>query len=104
MKKIFVTGTDTDIGKTIVSAGLCMTLPAHYWKPVQAGTKPQTDSDVLAQFIAKKCIYPSAYVLQKAASPNQSARQENICLKKRRAYFSSVFSKKITHPLQTFSN
>lgn len=37
MKKIFVTGTDTDVGKTIVSAGLCLTWPAHYWKPIQAG-------------------------------------------------------------------
>ncbi len=37
MKKIFITGTDTDVGKTIVAAGLCMTWPAHYWKPIQAG-------------------------------------------------------------------
>jgi len=37
MKKVFVTGTDTDVGKTIVSAGLCLTWPAHYWKPIQSG-------------------------------------------------------------------
>ncbi|MDE0118511.1 MAG: dethiobiotin synthase [Bdellovibrionales bacterium] len=37
MKKVFITGTDTDVGKTIVSAGLCMAWPAHYWKPIQAG-------------------------------------------------------------------
>ena len=36
-KKIFITGTDTNVGKTVVSAGLCMIWPACYWKPVQAG-------------------------------------------------------------------
>jgi len=41
MKKVFVTGTDTDVGKTIVSAGLCLTWPAHYWKPIQSGYGPQ---------------------------------------------------------------
>ena len=40
MKKIFITGTDTDVGKTIVAAGLCMNWPAHYWKPIQAGYQP----------------------------------------------------------------
>ena len=37
MKKIFVTGIGTDVGKTVVSAILAEALEADYWKPVQAG-------------------------------------------------------------------
>jgi len=82
LKSIFVTGTDTDVGKTIVSAGLCLSWPAHYWKPVQAGTEPHTDNEVMAQFISKKDIYPSTYVLKKACSPNQAARAEGVSIQK----------------------
>ena len=32
-----VCGTDTDVGKTLVSALLVQGLGAHYWKPVQSG-------------------------------------------------------------------
>ncbi|MEZ0282505.1 ATP-dependent dethiobiotin synthetase BioD, partial [Methyloceanibacter sp.] len=43
MEGFFVTGTDTDVGKTVVAAWLLAQLDgAHldacYWKPVQAGT------------------------------------------------------------------
>ena len=82
MKSIFVTGTDTDVGKTIVSAGLCLSGPAHYWKPIQAGADPCTDNEVMAQFILKENIYPSTYCLKKACSPNQAARIENISIQK----------------------
>ena len=86
--KIFVTGTDTDIGKTIVSAGLCLVWPSHYWKPIQSGTYPTTDKDIVAQFLPKSHIYPSAYVLKKPASPNQAARVENKKLIKTKMLFS----------------
>ena len=37
MSAIVVTGTDTEIGKTVFSAGLTAALNATYWKPVQSG-------------------------------------------------------------------
>lgn len=61
----FVTGTDTDVGKTLVSAWLLTHLDASYWKPVQAGTEPETDSSTvrrLAEMPADR-ILPEAYVL-----------------------------------------
>ena len=82
MKKVFITGTDTDVGKTIVSAGLCLSWPAHYWKPIQAGAEPCTDNEVMARFIPKERIFPSAYVLRKACSPNQAARAEGCRVQK----------------------
>ena len=79
-KKIFVTGTGTDVGKTVVSAGLCMAWPAHYWKPIQAGLSP-SDPNTLSQFIPKKNIHPSAYTLKHALSPNQAAKKKTFVLK-----------------------
>ena len=42
MEGIFITGTDTGVGKTTISAGLLKMLygakPVHYWKPIQTGT------------------------------------------------------------------
>ena len=82
MKKIFITGTDTDVGKTIVSTGLCLTWPAHYWKPIQSGSDPCTDSETLSRFIPKEHIHPSSYELKAPLSPNQASRQENIVIQK----------------------
>ena len=41
---IIVTGTDTDIGKTVFAAGLTAALGARYWKPVQAGLADGSDA------------------------------------------------------------
>ena len=35
--RLVVCGTDTDVGKTVVSALLVQGLNATYWKPVQSG-------------------------------------------------------------------
>ena len=32
-----ITGTDTDIGKTVFAAALTAALGGYYWKPVKAG-------------------------------------------------------------------
>ena len=37
IKRYFVTGIGTGIGKTIVSAILVEKLTADYWKPIQSG-------------------------------------------------------------------
>lgn len=37
MQPIFITGTDTDVGKTFISALLVKRWGADYWKPVQTG-------------------------------------------------------------------
>ena len=81
MKKIFITGTDTDVGKTIVSAGFCMSWPAHYWKPIQAGY-PGTDNEVMSRFIPEQNIHPSSYTLKNPLSPNQAAKIEGINIQK----------------------
>src|ERR1700741_2367105 len=39
----FITGTDTGVGKTTLSALLCAALDAVYWKPIQTGTLGGSD-------------------------------------------------------------
>ena len=75
--RFVVTGTDTNIGKTIYCAGLCGLFGAHYWKPVQAGLEGPTDSEVVAE-LAGVPVVPEAYRLKQPASPHQAAAQENI--------------------------
>lgn len=40
-----ITGTGTDIGKTVFAAGLTGLLGATYWKPVQTGVTPDPAAD-----------------------------------------------------------
>ena len=80
MKPIFITGTGTDVGKTLVAAIITEALQADYWKPVQAGFSDGTDSLRIEQLISndKTIIHPELYKLKMAASPHLAAAAENI--------------------------
>jgi malonyl-CoA O-methyltransferase len=80
MRGVFVTGTDTDVGKTVVSAWLVRALDADYWKPVQAGLDGETDSDVVLRLagLAPARIHASAYRLEAPLSPHEAARREGV--------------------------
>lgn len=77
--RFVVSGTDTNIGKTVFCAGLCGFLGLKYWKPVQAGLEPPTDSDVVAEFSGVE-TWPEKYRLKLPASPHQSAAEESIAI------------------------
>lgn len=80
MRKYFVTGIDTDSGKTVASAVLVEKLKADYWKPVQAGHP--TDSDTIRSLVnADRIIHPEGIVLKAPMSPHAAAKLENINLK-----------------------
>lgn len=74
---VVVTGTDTDIGKTVFSAGLTAALQASYWKPVQSGLEGPTDSDTVAR-LSGRPVLPEAYRLRLPASPHLSAAREGV--------------------------
>lgn len=77
-----VTGTDTDIGKTVFCAGLVQWLGAYYWKPVQAGLDDGTDSQRVAAMsgVAERYILPEAWRLKLPASPHHSADAEGVTI------------------------
>ena len=58
-KQFFVAGTDTGIGKSLVSAMLMSSLDATYWKPIQSGLDEETDSEFVqvGLFLNKKNHY-----------------------------------------------
>ena len=73
-RAIFVVGTDTDVGKTVVSAILVRAASlqgrAQYWKPVQTG--PASDTHVVSELAHADCAAP-LYAFALAASPHESA-------------------------------
>lgn len=77
--QLVVTGTDTDVGKTVFAAALCGATRTPYWKPVQAGTEPETDSQVVARLAGVETL-PEAHVLKLAASPHQAAAEEGVTI------------------------
>ena len=82
MRKIFITGIGTGIGKTIVSAVITEALQADYWKPIQAGLVDGTDSETVKNLIrnSKTKIHPEAFRLAMPASPHTAAAAENISI------------------------
>jgi dethiobiotin synthetase len=78
--RIVVAGTDTDVGKTVFSAGLTQALEGYYWKPVQAGLAGETDPDVVGRLtdLADSHILPEVYRLNTPASPHFSAEIDGI--------------------------
>ena len=74
---LVVSGTDTDVGKTVFAAGLCAFLGHRYWKPVQAGEPG--DRETAAELSGQETL-PEAYRLKLPASPHLAAREEGIVL------------------------
>jgi dethiobiotin synthetase len=72
----FVTGIDTDSGKTLVSAILCEALGYDYWKPIQAGLPK--DSDAVKNLVPTATIHPEVYSLNTPASPHAAAEIDGV--------------------------
>jgi dethiobiotin synthetase/malonyl-CoA O-methyltransferase len=77
---IFVTGTDTGVGKTIVSAWICRQSGASYWKPIQTGSGSDSDRKTVKQLSEKTSIIGEVYKLRAPLSPYDAANREKISL------------------------
>jgi len=76
VRGVFVTGTDTGVGKTLVAAWLALNWRADYWKPIQTGAAEDSDSDTVARLAPLAVIHPPAILLQAPLSPHEAARRE----------------------------
>ena len=79
-ERLLITGTDTGVGKTVVSALLCATLDAFYWKPIQTGAREGTDRATvmrLAQLPRSRTI-PESYLFAPPVSPHLAARRVGV--------------------------
>lgn len=90
---LFVTGTDTGVGKTFITAGIAATLIAEgatvgVYKPAQSGSTRGKDKKFIAddiEFVKK--IAPNArvkcsYILETAAAPSVAADIEDVVIAK----------------------
>jgi len=77
--RVFITGTDTDVGKTVACAWVMVHTTASYWKPVQAGLD-QTDEDTIRALTGadEKRFIKTAYALPEPLSPHEAARRAGV--------------------------
>ena len=80
--RVVICGTDTDVGKTIVSALFVQGLKASYWKPVQSGTEGGGDRQRVIDLLGlpKERWQQEAYAFQAPVSPHWAAEQEGRCI------------------------
>ena len=82
MRTIVVTGTDTDVGKTVFAAALAGALGAHYWKPIQAGLDDGSDRERVARLsgLPGDKLLPEAYRLTTPCSPHRAAEIDSVVI------------------------
>ena len=82
MSGFIVTGTDTDIGKTVFAAALARALGAHYWKPVQAGLDDGSDRERVARLsnLPAEKLLPESYRLKTPCSPHRAAEIDGVTI------------------------
>ena len=78
--RLFITGTDTNVGKTVVAAMLTLGLDAVYWKPIQSGIEPITDTEYVRRVteLDDTHFLPERYCLTQPLSPHASAAIDGV--------------------------
>ena len=80
---VFVTGTDTGVGKTLVSACLVRAWGAAYWKPLQTGIADEPgDTPTVTELagLSADRRHPPAYALQAPLAPLPAAELEGVSI------------------------
>lgn len=85
---LFVVGTDTGVGKSVVSALLLRAARdlgrAAYWKPVQTGSESDSEAvRALSEASAHECL-PNAWHFPLAASPHEAAADAGQAIEPKR--------------------
>lgn len=90
MLNVFVTGTDTNIGKTFITAGLAATLQSlnyttSVYKPIQTGAAVKSGFAQSPDLVFIKTIDPyiktySSYLLKESAVPVIAAEREGVVI------------------------
>lgn len=77
---LFVTGTDTNVGKTVLSALLVAALDGTYWKPIQTGSSEGTDRQSVMRMaeLAEERTLPESYCFEPPVSPHLAAKKGGV--------------------------
>lgn len=78
--RFFITGTDTNVGKTTLAALLCAALDAIYWKPIQTGVREGTDRATVIRLaeLPRNRTLPEAYRFSPPVSPHLAAQRAGV--------------------------
>ena len=81
-ESLFVTGTDTGVGKTLLSALLVAALDAIYWKPIQTGAVEGTDRGTVMKLaeIPESLTIPESYCFDPPVSPHLAAETAGVTI------------------------
>jgi dethiobiotin synthetase len=84
--RLVICGTDTDVGKTVVSALVVQGLGARYWKPVQSGLEGGGDSGRVRALLHLdgERLLPEAYRLEDPVSPHWAAERMGVTIETER--------------------
>ena len=77
--QLVVCGTDTDVGKTVVSALLVQGLQASYWKPVQSGLEDGGDRSRVQRLLhlSEERMLPEAHAFSQPVSPHWASELDD---------------------------
>lgn len=78
--KFFVTGTDTNVGKTIISSWIALHLNAYYWKPISSSVQNESPDYKIVQNLAQlddQRIVPCTHSFKTPVSPHLAAAIED---------------------------
>jgi len=86
IKGFFISGTDTNVGKTIVSSILVTKLSGWYYKPIQCGSNNnnEIDSDVVKKLSKNSRIIKETYFFKNPINPFDASliEKRKIIIKK----------------------
>ena len=85
MNKLIITGTDTDVGKTVFSAALMLGLETakhkpHYWKPLQSGVTDSVDTRSVQKLtgLSDERFLSERYIFSEPLSPHRAAEIDEV--------------------------
>jgi len=80
MKRYFITGISTEVGKTVAAAIVTQALQADYWKPIQAGDLDNSDTHKVKRYISNKksVFHENTFALHTPMSPHAAAEIDGI--------------------------
>lgn len=79
---IFISGTDTDVGKTVIAAIMVAGLRSSYWKPIQSGLEEKTDTEFVRELtgLGTQFFHDETYRLARPLSPHASSELEGVTI------------------------
>lgn len=86
MRGLFVTGTDTSVGKTVACAALLARFkaiaPLRYWKPIQTGIEQDNDTTTVMRLgeCAPRDVLDEGVRLPRPLSPHLAARLSGVTI------------------------